>query len=189
VAVDPPEQVRERLAWWARAAAAAGAADHWRSSPLRLVHADMIHITLCFLGNRSAPELERIALALSGCRGAAEGLSLGAPLWLPKRRPRALAIEVHDHAGALGALQGQVMLELSREIELERPRRRFRAHLTVARMKSGAAPRRLSLPPTPDLAFAGESLSLYRSLLSSQGASYESLLELPLGPSVEPQER
>ena len=50
----------------------------------------------------------------SGACGRVVGeLSLGAPLWLPPRRPRALAVEVRDESGALLALKGDVLNALA----------------------------------------------------------------------------
>jgi 2'-5' RNA ligase len=60
-------------------------------------------------------------------------------------------------------------------------RRGFKAHITVARMRGRAAPRRASqapepdLPATPPLSFTPASIVLYRSWLSPAGASYQAL--------------
>jgi 2'-5' RNA ligase len=60
-------------------------------------------------------------------------------------------------------------------------RRRFRAHITVARMRGRSAARRSShagepaLLATPPLSFTPASIVLYRSWLSKAGASYEAL--------------
>ena len=95
VAVDPPEAVREALAVWARdAAAGLGCVCAKGRQPLRLLDPEALHLTLCFLGSRPVAEIEAIGSALSACAAHTGELSVGAPLWLPPRRPRALAVEI-----------------------------------------------------------------------------------------------
>ena len=44
-------------------------------------------------------------------------LSVGAPLWLPPRRPRNLAVEIHDDPdGGLERLQRELVAELGRVV-------------------------------------------------------------------------
>ncbi|HLH13718.1 MAG TPA: 2'-5' RNA ligase family protein, partial [Solirubrobacteraceae bacterium] len=59
-------------------------------------------------------------------------------------------------------------------------RRRFRPHVTVARVRRGAARGSRSsgeraLPPTPRASFHAGEVVLYRSWLEPQGARYEEL--------------
>src|SRR5437016_4113004 len=77
-----------------------------------------------------------IAEALEGYLEGAPELSLGAPLWLPPKRPRALAVEVRDDSGALLRLQGALAEALAGTIDWQPERRRFKAHITVARMRA-----------------------------------------------------
>jgi 2'-5' RNA ligase len=190
-AVDPPLEVREELAEWAREAAAAmpGAAAGAPSGGLRLLAADLIHLTVCFLGARPVAELAALAGALERCAAHACELSTGAPLWLPPRRPRALAVAVDDPDGELGRLHEDLVGALAAVSGWEPERRRFRAHITVARMRGGGARARehhhtgAPLPATPRLRFAPESLCLYRSRLGQSGASYEALARCTLLPA------
>ncbi len=175
VAVDPPPAIRTELAAWARGAARAGALRPGAGS-LRVLPADLLHVTVCFLGERPAWEIEQIALALRSVEGSAGELALAAPVWLPPRRPRALAVEVAVREPGLDLLREQVFEVLSVEPE----GRRFRPHVTVARMPPHAVPERRELPPTPALSFAPGELVLYRSWLSPKGASYEALASLEL---------
>jgi RNA 2',3'-cyclic 3'-phosphodiesterase len=222
VALDLPVEVRTQLVGWARrcagslrAAAAPAAGAHEagayerrseagralpgrRRSPgrghLRLLGADTLHVTLCFLGSRPVGETEAIGQALAGACATAPPLGrleLGAPLWLPPRRPRALAVELHDDverrleglhlavAGALSEIGG-----LEPEPVAGGARRgaggRFRPHITVARMRAGDAPRERLLPATPALAFSARALTLYRSWLTPTEAEYEALASYAL---------
>jgi 2'-5' RNA ligase len=129
---------------------------------------------MCFLGNHSVGEIEAIEAAVDSCEGPMGEVSLGAPLWLPPRRPQTLAVEVH-HDGRLAELQAELVEALAGACGFESERRRFRPHITVARMRAGAAPGERQLPATPALTFAPAALVLYRSWLSPAGASYEAL--------------
>ncbi|MFI4989485.1 MAG: RNA 2',3'-cyclic phosphodiesterase [Solirubrobacterales bacterium] len=216
-AVDPPAAVSEQLASWAREVSAAlrGAAAPAGGAKLRLLAPETMHVTLCFLGSRPVGEMDALAAALEQCEAPPPGeLSLGAPLWLPPRNPRSLALEVGDGDGRLERLQHVVVEAIARAISWEPDRRRFRAHVTVARIGRGKPSRagkphrsggqsapggRLGgaheadapgpfLPPTPQLSFTPSAVVLYRSWLDPQGASYEAVTtrELTAEPSDSP---
>jgi RNA 2',3'-cyclic 3'-phosphodiesterase len=121
---------------------------------------------------------------------------VGAPLWLPPRRPHALAVEIHDRDGELARVHERVSGALAGASAWRPERRRFRPHITLARVRgrvggsraAGArtparaeSPRReLSLPATPRLSFTPEAIVLYRSWLAPEGASYEALASTSL---------
>ncbi len=213
VALDLPAELRGRLLGWARTAAAsvrAGAASATdapamafrggrfpsrrrqarplATNQLRLLDPDALHVTLCFLGNRPVGEIEALGEVLAATCAEAPPvgeLSFGAPLWLPPRHPRALAVELHDTTGrALEALHGALAAGCDLESAdalgsgraMKARRRRFRPHVTVARMRPSEAPRERALPPTPALSFTPGSVTLYRSWLTPSGAVYEGLV-------------
>jgi RNA 2',3'-cyclic 3'-phosphodiesterase len=162
--------VRARLAHWARVALGP------QRDEVRRLDAETLHITLCFLGHRPVEEIDPLATIVLDSAADADGsgaVDVGAPLWLPPRRPRVLAIELHDETGALGDLHGRVVTGVAATIEWEAEKRRFRPHLTVARMRAGTRIASRELPPTPALSFVPESLTLYRSRLARSGAVYE----------------
>ena len=88
IALDPPEMVRSEVAAWAREFGGG-------VKGLRPVPARNSHITLAFLGEQTPAGIDLVAQVLVECAGPVNGLSLGAPVWLPKRRPRSLALEIH----------------------------------------------------------------------------------------------
>jgi 2'-5' RNA ligase len=193
VAVDPPEDVRELLVTWARGALRSGEGHTRGPVAPRVLHPESLHVTLCFLGDRPAAEMDSLGAQLAACNGRAGELSVGAPLWLPVRRPRALAVELHDDGGELAHLQAEVVAALE-EASGRQPnggvpggdaeaggKRRFHPHITVARMRHGGAPRERILPATPSLSFVPGELVLYRSWLSPEGASYEPVAAHPIG--------
>lgn len=177
-AVDPPPDIAAELSRWARSAARAG--RDGEAPALRILDPDSLHVTLLFLGERPAEEIDALAAALSDAASGAQEcvLETGAPLWLPPRRPRALAVEVHDPDGDLAAFQRELARGLCEITRAPQPRR-FRAHVTVAR--SRAAPRRgAELPATPPLGFSVAEAVLYRSRLEPSGARYEAVARAAL---------
>jgi len=62
VALDLPEDAREALAAWGRKVASPDGAER----RLRLVPADALHVTLCFLGWRDEGQAEEIAALALG---------------------------------------------------------------------------------------------------------------------------
>jgi len=193
VAVELPQQVCERLGEWARDVAAGARAGAVPRGALRALGAPSLHLTLCFLGSRPVSEIDALAAAIVDCEHEDVGeLSLGAPLWLPTRRPRALAVEVHDRAGGLARMHARVCESLVRVSGWQPERRRFRAHVTLLRVGRGgggarrphserAGPQPL-LPATPRLSFTPRAIVLYRSWLAADGASYEALARSELAP-------
>jgi 2'-5' RNA ligase len=183
VAVDPPAHLCQELAAWAREAVlgwSSWSSRRSRRAP-RLVEAEAQHLTLCFLGSRPVGEIAALTSALSLCDGPTGELSVGAPLWLPPRRARTLAVEIRDRGGELAALQARVSGVLAAASGWQPQRRSFRAHITLARMAVGTAPDPVAareqglLPPTPGLRFTPGSIVLYRSWLAPAGATYEAI--------------
>ncbi|HMD52340.1 MAG TPA: RNA 2',3'-cyclic phosphodiesterase [Solirubrobacteraceae bacterium] len=192
VALDPPLWAREELAEWARLIAPAldprGGARP--AGAVRLLAPQLLHLTLCFLGNRPVGEIASLSSALGALSERDLELSIGGPLLLPPRRPRAVAVEVHGHGEELSLLHRRLVESLAAAGGWEPERRRFRPHITVARLRGrdagrsgrdpetrGRDPERELLPATPRLSFTAESLCLYRSRLTPTGASYEVLAE------------
>lgn len=183
IAIQPPASLRQELFAWARAATRAARA-HGPEHGVRVLEPELVHLTLCFIGNRPAEEITLACGALESFAAAPLGeLTTGAPLWLPPRNPRALAVEVHDEDGLLAALQAALVREMAAACDFEAEHRRFRAHLTVARLRPGAAPRDRRLEPTPALSFTPRELVLYRSWLAPQGPTYEPLARRALDPA------
>jgi 2'-5' RNA ligase len=195
VALDPPPQVRGELAAWAREAAAAlGLGGHGgREEGVRVLAEDSLHLTLCFLGSRPVGEIDALAAALREALGPVGALTVGPPLLLPPRRPRALAVEVSDDAGELDRLHNRVTGALAQVSGWTPERRRLRPHITVARMREGVLGRRRSatpivFAPAPSLRFRPASVVLYRSRLDAAGARYDALSDCEL-PAAERHDR
>jgi 2'-5' RNA ligase len=164
------------------------------------VSASALHVTLCFLGDQPLDTVDEIAdvvesavAGLGWSRGGSVGdesdggstgglvgpLSIGAPVWLPPRKPRALALEIHDESGGLAALYEGLRDGLGAAIGWQPERRRLRPHVTVARLRSWAPPP-ACVEPTPALVFEPEAVTVYRSRLAPEGAAYDALVRVLL---------
>ena len=172
-ALELPAPVRDALGAFGRAAAADDFA-------LRAVRDDALHVTLAFLGHRALDDIDPARDAVREVAAPVPDLALGDALWLAPRRPHVLTVEVADATGALLALQERVVAALVAAVGYEPDRRRFRPHVTVARVRRGAAPRQRGLPDAPSASFAGEAVTLYRSWLGGGPARYEALERVPL---------
>jgi 2'-5' RNA ligase len=170
VALELPAQAREPLVAW-RSEAVRGL------DGLRLIAADDLHVTLCFLGWRASSETGAIAAACAQAAARWPGgeLELGPAIWLPPRRPRVLAVELIDRQGGITSLQGALSAGLEAGGWYRPEERPFRPHVSAARVRRGARiPRREPVPP-PSLGFPAGPVTLFRSRLSPSGARYETL--------------
>lgn len=186
VALDLPLPVLEAVARWQRAARD-GRDD------LRPIRPESLHLTLSFLGHLEAALVERAGDIVEGLRAETGPVPLllePAPLGLPRRRPRVIAFGVD--APAAVELRAKLASRLAEAGVAEPDSRRFRPHLSVARVRGsprGAGRgRRLAdgLPPLPEGAghtFGAVRVALYRSQLGSQGASYTALTAFELPPA------
>jgi 2'-5' RNA ligase len=171
IALSLPGPVVDRVVDWQRRALA--------GANVRVMPADHLHVTLVFLGNRPAGEVDAL------CAIVAENVRTS-------RRPAFHAARYHetarvgmiqlredalpgDHfAGRANMLTGHLMRDLEARGVYTREHRSWRPHVTVARF---ASPPRLRLEP-PDLGtFAPDQVVLYRSTPTPTGSQYEPLAE------------
>jgi 2'-5' RNA ligase len=174
VALELPPEARGALARW-RADALAG------TSELGLIAPEYLHVTLCFLGWQSADSVQEITAACGSFAVQPPQLGLGQSLWLPPRRPRVLAVRLHDDDGRTAALQSDLSRRLAAGGWYEPERRAYLPHVTVARVRRHSSLRPTSLPSPPPLRFSAPRITLYRSRLSPAGARYEALACVRLG--------
>ncbi len=163
IAIDVPDVVKEHLSYLQRSLEVEG---------LRLVHPKNIHLTLNFLGHRE--DIPVIIEKLSTVEFSPFSLHLSATGFFPSTvEPRVLWVGLEE-SDELIALQRQIDL-------LFEPKRSFKAHLTIARMKQVdekkdfeivSAVQKLSVK---SLSFKVSSFRLYKSTLTPLGAVYEVL--------------
>ncbi len=134
---------------------------------------------MCFLGAVSADASDAIGAvcteALERAPSGAVPLSLADPLWLPRRRPRVLSVEIEDQGGGLTAIQGELSAALADGGWYEPEPRPFLAHVTVARVRASDRVRAFELESPHAVGFAGSTVTLYRS---RPGSQYEPLRRL-----------
>jgi 2'-5' RNA ligase len=170
VSADLPSSVVDALVAWRP-----------RRDELRAVSPESLHLTLAFLGERSAQDAAVVAAVVRAVARPVGGLSLGGARWLPPRRPRVLAVELADARGELEALQREVVAGLTSAIGFAPERRAFLPHVTVARVRSGARVRTGDLDGVGGVGtFGVEALALMRSVLSGGPARYEALERVAL---------
>jgi 2'-5' RNA ligase len=153
-----------------------GAATFSSVAGLRLVEADALHLTLCFLGSRPPDEIGAIAGACAAvARTGPAGLTLGEAIWLPVRRPSVVAVKLADPDGALGQLQAAVAQALSSGGWYEPDERPYLPHVTIARVRRGPRVRPFDLPAPEPVALDGGAVTLFRSRLGAERPRYEPL--------------
>ena len=180
VALELPDPARAALTSWCSSAVSG-------VSGLRLVRPEDLHATLCFLGSRPAREIAQIGAAcgvVAGERAVDSGF--GEVLWLPRRRPRVLAVSLEDGEGALARVQASVSEALVAGGWYAPESRPYLAHVTVARIGRGAPVRASALAAPPAGGVRCSRVTLYRSLLRPSGARYEplSVVELASAPGA-----
>ncbi len=119
--------------------------------------------------------------AIGELTGPSARLRTAAPVWLPPRRPRVLAVEVSDPEGSLRAIRDQLLKLLEEAIGWKPERPDFLPHLTAIRLGRGVEVANIELPPLPALSFEAREVVLYRSTLEPSGARYELLGRFVLG--------
>jgi len=149
---------------------------------LRLLKAEQWHVTLAFIGPVAASE-EEIARAVVATLPQDLGgeAVIGRFLMLPSaNRARVVTLELDDRDGVFDSLYEAVMRGLEAGEVMEREKRPFRPHLTIARLRnSGAVRPRYESGPA---GFAVQSVCLYRSELRREGAMYTVISRRDLNP-------
>ena len=144
-----------------------------------------LHLTLAFLGELERPTLEELHLALEHLRPSAFEIAFG-PLGAFGDPPASVHAEVRPSPG-LEALHRSVQGAVhAAAIRMER--RRFRPHVTIARLprnptpdEVGAVAKFLSTHAASPLpGFTADALTLFRSWTRPEGSIYEPLADYPL---------
>lgn len=158
-----------------------------KNPPWRWVGPDNWHLTLKFLGEIPDARLEALNAALNDVarRHRAFEMTLGAFGGFPNlRNPRVLFYDVEQGTKELGALADDVDVAVERAVGLQRERRRFVAHVTVARVKEALSPAVATCcARVSPLSGAGSGVyrfELMESRLARTGATYSVVKEFAL---------
>ena len=147
---------------------------------IRWVRREQFHITLKFLGEVERSVIEQVKDSLETMKyfdafrieldrvGAFPNLSVPRVLWLAGEKG----------ASELGRLARKVNDVLCDDVGLEREKKRFQAHLTLARLKDADLPEELvrKLGEVPVISWECGELVLMRSQLTPRGPIYSQLL-------------
>jgi 2'-5' RNA ligase len=182
VALDFPDEVRDSLREFIGPLKPACRAAKW-------VRPEAMHVTLKFIGEASAEKLEPIRAALASVHSTApvEMQFLGLGFFPNERRPRVLwcGVEASPNLAELAAAVDHALMPLGVAAES----REFVPHLTLARFKADAAPRK----DLETLVRAASELKSYyfgrtrevefhliESILKPTGAEYKRLESFPI---------
>lgn len=139
---------------------------------LRPMRRDQLHVTLAFIGEAGprkaalAREVVESVPVQSGGEGVIERFLL-----LPSaNRARVVALELSDGQGVFATLFEEVMSGLERAGVMQREKRPFRPHLTIARLRDAAPVQPRS--ECGQAVYAVESVCLFESELRREGALY-----------------
>ena len=184
IAIKPSADARAEVA---RVASAVRGAE---VRGARAVREEGLHITLRFLGDVERGDVPGIKAAIQAAARevAPFELALGDVGAFPSLgRARTLIVGVDGDVEALATLRDGIESELSK-VGFRRDRRRFNAHITVARIRDrvSRADRRAVVDAARAVdyeraAFRVGGVTLFQSTLTPDGAVYRSLGVLPLG--------
>jgi len=185
VAIDVPDEVKQRALQMRRALEA----DGWHA---RWVRPEALHLSLRFYGNQpvdSVPGLcERLRTASNTVRPF-DLSTAGAGIFPNARRPRVIWLGVQDRSDTLARLAADIERE-SRAYGIEPETRPFRPHMTLARVR----PEEITTIRDVDrhvadferlasLAYRVDHISLIRSDLRREGPFYTVVERFDLGNS------
>jgi len=181
VALDLPESVQLHLEAGFRDCRSSITGAKW-------VNPNGIHLTLKFLGDVPLTKIPSISDALEeafvGVRPIETRLS-GVGAFPTLERARVLWVGLQDETRALEQLFLRTEKSLS-TLGFPREKRAFKAHLTIARIKSGLPIKEMGeflkkSTIMTGLSFVLDQGTFYQSVLKPQGAEYVSIRQLQLG--------
>ncbi|HNW58841.1 MAG TPA: RNA 2',3'-cyclic phosphodiesterase [bacterium] len=179
ICIELPVEIRTELAALQNRLKAPGSGVSW-------THPEGIHLTLKFLGDVEAVQMEAIAGAVArACQGtAAFKITVSGTGAFPQlARPRVLWVGIEERSGQLNRVQAQIESELS-ALGYPREARRFSPHLTLGRVKSPEAVqgicREMQAQGFAPVHFIADSVVVMRSDLRPDGALYTPLKRIEL---------
>jgi 2'-5' RNA ligase len=146
----------------------------------RLVPVEQVHMTLHFIGDTPAPQLEKTKETVRLSTGGVKEFDLTPQrlITLPERgRARLVAAEADRPAGLM-EIQRRLAVRLARSAR-RNASDRFRPHLTLCRFRSPAAMARIDEGVEVE-PLAVREIRLMRSTLRPQGAQHDEMASFPL---------
>jgi 2'-5' RNA ligase len=184
IAIELPDEIRHALAELQKHLKRDVAGVRW-------VEPASIHLTLKFLGNIPAEQVQAIGTAAMGVVQNEPPLRVGVSglgAFPNPRRPRVIWLGIERDVEHLGRLQTRLE-EVLEPLGFPREERAFRPHLTLGRVKDPRRPpdltRSLADVTVPRCnSFDVHEILLYKSDLRPNGAIYTKLQHLPFAGSA-----
>jgi 2'-5' RNA ligase len=183
IAVEIPETVKNSLETLQKKMSASGINASF-SKPATL------HLTLKFLGNIRLDDLDSLKFSMEK---AVAGIlphrlfAAGVGVFPSVKHARVIWSGIRGETRCLGSLAAGLESVLFRELGMEKEKKIFRPHLTLARINHNISPDLiLSAVKTfenfhsPDFSVSG--ISLFQSKLSSAGAVHKQIFFIPFSP-------
>jgi RNA 2',3'-cyclic 3'-phosphodiesterase len=149
-----------------------------------------MHVTLKFLAEIPEDSVFAVRDVLRERLAGRAGFGVrvrGAGAFPDAQKPRVLWVGIECAGGELSRLATDVDTWLE-ELGFAREKRAFNPHLTLGRVKSGAADVLEGLPAVELGECSVTEVVIYRSVLRREGAEYTSLAQIPLGrPAARPE--
>jgi 2'-5' RNA ligase len=186
IAIDFPDETRKALEDIQKELKQSGAGVRW-------VKPSSIHLTLKFLGNIHAAQVEEIARAVAQEIRDQPPITLrpaGLGAFPSLRKPRVIWIGMEGEVQRLTGIQARVETALE-VLGFAREKRSFRPHLTIGRVKDRRWLQSLvdamaTLDMKPFNSFDADEIILYKSDLRPTGAIYTKLHHMPLAAPASP---
>ena len=183
IAVDLPPEARQSLAQVQSRLKSAGA--------IRWTKPQQIHLTLQFLGDTPATQVEAITHALQRKVSPLPPFPLtlnGVGVFPNLKRPRIVWAGITGEGDALKALH-RAVISATQTVGFQAEERPFKPHLTIGRVQKWAKPANYAAirqviqrsPVTEIAAFPVDHISLIRSQLTPAGPIYTQLAGIDLG--------
>ena len=158
-----------------------------KSGGIRLLEPAQWHVTLAFIGQVDAQRAEaaRAVVEAIPVESGGEVVVDGFLLLPGPRRARVVALELEDSSKVLQRLFETVAIGLETSGVMQREKRPFHAHVTLARLRVPGP-----VQPTSDCGqarFRVESVCLYESKLRREGAQYSVIARKDLKAYEEPE--
>ncbi len=179
IAINLPQQLTEELA---------GVKNNWPELPCRWIEAENLHITLVFLGNTGAKELQKIGKIVESVVEQYKPF----PVELvkicygpPKRTPPSL-VWIKGRSEKLVDLKKGLDKELAQNFSYQPDRRKYIPHITLGRIKKFEW-RRLNPEQRPEIItkvnynFEVKSVDVMESKLRRSGPEYTMIESLKMG--------
>ncbi len=184
VAVELTDEARQAIA------TAVEGVSNLEIRGLRPVRPENVHLTLKFLGDTPEDMVEAIVRAVSKAVSALDPFTVtldGVGVFPNPRKARVLWVSLGGDLGSLGELHEAVERAVE-PLGFPSEERDFRPHLTVARLNDRVSPEDrhraaesfMSVEVDESTPIPVDGVSLMKSTLGPEGASYEHLAEIPL---------